>query len=112
MSQKTARLAAGVAELALFLASGPPVPGGQLSNARIRVLETEQTLDVETTISWAAGDLRDGDGDGDSADTAWRESLRREMESALGTDIDFARRPGEHRVRVSLHGRALYLLIY
>ena len=101
MSQKTARLAAEVAELALFLASGAPTPDGQLPNARIRVLEAEQTLDIETTVSWAAGDPRDDDAR-ISADTAWRESLHGEMESALGADIDFARCPGEVRVRVSL----------
>jgi CheY-like chemotaxis protein len=117
MGQKTARLAADVAELALFLASGAPAAGGQLPNARIRVLETEPTLDIETTIGWAAGDLRDDaracadtvsadtvSAGTVSADTAWRESLRGEMESALGADIDVARCPGELRVRVSLRG--------
>ncbi len=102
MSQKTARLAADVAELAVFLASGAPAAGGQLPTARIRVLETEPTIDIETILSWAAGDLHD-DARG-SADTAWRESLRGELESALGADIDFARWPGELRVRVSLPG--------
>jgi CheY-like chemotaxis protein len=100
MSQKTARLAGDAAELALFLASGAPAPGGELPNARIRVHETEPTLDIETTLSWAAGDPRDEASV--SGDTAWRESLRGEMESALGADIGFARRPGELRVRVSL----------
>jgi hypothetical protein len=103
MSQKTARLAAEVAELALFLACGAPASDGQLPNARIRVLETEQTLDIETTITWAAGAPRDDDARV-SADTAWRESLSGEMESVLGADIDFTRRPGEVRVRVSLRG--------
>jgi DNA-binding response OmpR family regulator len=100
MSQKTARLAGHVAELALFLASGAPGSGGQPPNARIRVRETEPTLDIETTVSWAAGDPPD-----DAsvfAETAWRESLRGEMESALGADIDFTRRPGELLVRISL----------
>jgi DNA-binding response OmpR family regulator len=103
MSHKTARLAAEVAELALFLACGAPASDGQLPNARIRVLETEQTLDIETTITWAAGAPRDDDAT-ISADTAWRESLSGEMESVLGADIDFTRRPGEVRVRVSLRG--------
>jgi hypothetical protein len=100
ISQKTARLAADVAELALFLGSGAPASDGQPPNARIRVRETEPTLEIETTISWAEGDPRD-----DAsvfADTAWRESLRTKLESTLGADIDFARRPGELRVRVSL----------
>jgi hypothetical protein len=103
MSQKTARLAAEVAELALFLASGAPASDGQLPNGRIRVLKTELTLDIETTISWAAGAPRDDDAR-ISADTAWRESLSGEMESVLGADIDFTRRPGEVCVRVSLRG--------
>jgi CheY-like chemotaxis protein len=103
MSQKTARLAADISELALFLASGAPASGGQPPNARIRVLETQPALDIETTTGWAAGDLRDDDAGG-AADTAWREGLRGEMESALGADIEFARCPGELRVRVSLHG--------
>ena len=103
MSQKTAGLAADISELALFLASGAPASGGQPPNARIRVLETQPTLDIETTASWAPGDLCDDDARGD-ADTAWRESLRGEMESALGADIEFARCPGELRVRVSLPG--------
>jgi CheY-like chemotaxis protein len=102
-SQKAARLAADVAELALFLASGAPAAGRQLPNARIRVLATEPALDIETTVRWAAGDPRDDDARV-SADTAWRESLRGELESALGADIDFARCPGELRVRVSLRG--------
>jgi hypothetical protein len=102
MSQKTARLAADVTELTLFLASGVPAAGGQLPNARIRVLETGQTLDIETTISWAAGDPRDDAWVG--ADAAWCETLRGEMESALGADIDLNRCPGELRVRVSLRG--------
>jgi DNA-binding response OmpR family regulator len=100
MSQKTARVAGNIAELALFLASGAPASGGQPPSARIRVLETKPTLDIETTVSWAAGDPREDASV--SADTAWRESLRGEMEAALGADIDFARRPGELRVRVSL----------
>jgi CheY-like chemotaxis protein len=100
MSQKTARLAGNVAELALFLASGAPASGGQPPSARISVQETEPALDIETTISWAAGDPRDDASV--SADTAWRESLRGEMKSALGADVDFTRRPGELRVRVSL----------
>jgi CheY-like chemotaxis protein len=100
MSQNTARLAGHVAELALFLGSGAPAAGGQPPNARIRVQGTEPALEIETTISWAAGDPRDDASV--CADTAWRESLRGEMESALGADIDFARRTGELRVRVSL----------
>jgi CheY-like chemotaxis protein len=100
MNQKTARLAADVAELTMFLASDAPAAGGQLPNARIRVLEAGQTLVVETTISWAAGDPRDDAGV--RADAAWREGLRGEMESALQADIDLDRCPGELRVRVSL----------
>jgi hypothetical protein len=103
MGQKTAQFAADIAELALFLASGSPTSDGQLPNARIRVLGTDETLAIETIISWAAGDPRDDDAR-DFADTAWRESLRGEMESALGADIDVARCPGELQVRVSLHG--------
>lgn len=102
MSQKTARLAADAAELALFLASDDPVAGGQLPNARIRVLETGQTLDIETSISWAAGNPRDDAGV--RADMPWRESLRAETESALRADIDLDRCPGGLRVRVSLRG--------
>jgi DNA-binding response OmpR family regulator len=103
MSQKTARLAGNVAELALFLASGAPASGGQPPSARIHVLETAPTMDIETTVSWAAGDPREDASVSD--DTAWRESLRGEMEAALGADIDLTRRPGELRVRVSLrHG--------
>ena len=41
-------------------------------------------------------------GDGGSGDEVWRESLRGEMESALGADIDFARSPGGFQMRVSL----------
>jgi DNA-binding response OmpR family regulator len=118
MSQKTARLAADVAELVLFLASDAHASGGQRPNARIRVLETEpQTLDLEAAISWAPGDPRaDGtvsagtvsagsDRAGTaSADTAWRERLRGALESAFGAEIDVAHRPGELRVRVSLRG--------
>jgi DNA-binding response OmpR family regulator len=104
LSQKTARLAADVAELALFLAAGVPAAGRQRPSARIRVLEAEPTLDIETTVSRAAGDLREDEASV-SADTAWRDCLRTEMESALGADIGFARRPGEFRVRVSLRGR-------
>jgi CheY-like chemotaxis protein len=102
LSQKTARLAADAAELALFLASDDPVAGGQLPNARIRVLETGQALDIETSISWAAGNSRDDAGV--RADMPWRESLRGEMESALRADIDLDRCPGGLRVRVSLRG--------
>jgi alkanesulfonate monooxygenase SsuD/methylene tetrahydromethanopterin reductase-like flavin-dependent oxidoreductase (luciferase family) len=100
MSQKTARIAADIAELALFLASDAPTAGGQLPNARIRVVQTGQTLDIETAIGWAAGDPRD-DARG-CGDTAWRESLRGEMKSVLLADIDLAQCPGELRVRVSL----------
>jgi CheY-like chemotaxis protein len=104
MDQKTARFAADIAELALFLASGSPTSDGQRPNARVRVLCMDQALDVVTIITWAAGDSRDDDAT-DLADAAWRESLRGEMASALGADIDVARRPaGELRVRVSLHG--------
>jgi CheY-like chemotaxis protein len=103
MGQKTAQFAADIAELTLFLASGPLASDGQLPNARIRVLGPDQTLEIETIISWAAGDPRDDDAR-NFADTAWRESLRGEMESALGADIDIARCPGELQVRVSLHG--------
>jgi DNA-binding response OmpR family regulator len=100
MSQRTAQLAADVAELALFLASGSSGSEGQPPNARIRVLRTEPTLAIETNLSWAAGDPL-GD-DGGSGDEAWRESLRGEMESALGADIDIARSPGGFQVRVTL----------
>jgi CheY-like chemotaxis protein len=103
MSQEQGQFAASVAELALFLASGSAASDGQLPNARIRVLGTEQTLDIETTISWASGDPRDATARG-GTDTAWCESLRDEMESALGADIDCSERPGEVEVRVSLHG--------
>ena len=104
MSQKTARLAADIAEQALFLASGAPAAGGQLPHARIRVQETGPALDIETTVSWAPGDPRDDDASG-SADTAWRESVRGEMESGLGADIDLDRRPGEVQVRVSFRSQ-------
>jgi CheY-like chemotaxis protein len=100
MDQRTAQLAAGVAELALFLASVSSESDGQLPNARIRVLETKPTLEIETTVSWAAGDPVDDAGG--SGDAAWRESLRGQMESALGADVDFARCPGGLQVRVSL----------
>jgi DNA-binding response OmpR family regulator len=100
MSQSKAQLAADVAELALFLASGSSGSESQPPNARIRVLQTEPTLTIETNLSWAAGDPLDDDG-GSGAE-AWRESLRGEMESALGADIDFARSPGGFQVRVSL----------
>ena len=99
MSQRTAQLAADVAELSLFLASGLPGSESQPPNARIRVLQTEPTLAIETSRSWPAGDPV---GDGGSGDEAWRESLRGEMESALGADIDFARSPGGFQMRVSL----------
>ena len=107
MSQQTARLAADVAELALFLASDAGSSGGRRPNARIRVLETEPpTLDIETAISWAAGDPRADDTV--SASTArlesLRESLRGELELALGADVEVANRPGGLRVRVSLRG--------
>jgi CheY-like chemotaxis protein len=100
MSQRTAQLAADVAELALFLASGPSGSEGQPPNARIRVIRTEPTLAIENDLSWAAGDPL-GD-DGGSGDEARCESFRAEMESALGADIDFARSPGGFQVRVSL----------
>jgi CheY-like chemotaxis protein len=99
MSQSKAQLAADVAELALFLASGSSGSESQLPNARIRVLQTEPTLAIETNLSWTADPLDD---DGGSGDEAWRESLRGEMESALGADIDVARSPGGFQVRVSL----------
>lgn len=99
MSQRTAQLAADVAELSLFLASGLPGSESQPPNARIRVLQTEPTLAIETSLSWSAGDPA---GDGGSGDEVWRESLRGEMESALGADIDFARSPGGFQMRVSL----------
>jgi CheY-like chemotaxis protein len=99
MSQRTAQLAADVAELSLFLASGLPGSQSQPPNARIRVLQTEPTLAIETSLSWSAGDPV---GDGGSGDEVWRESLRGEMESALGADIDFARSPGGFQMRVSL----------
>jgi DNA-binding response OmpR family regulator len=102
MSHKTARLAADIAELALFLASGAPSAGGEPPNARIRALETGQGLDIETAISWAAGDPRDDALAG--ADTAWRERLRGELKSALRADVDLAWCPGELRVRVPLRG--------
>ena len=90
MSQKTARLAADVAELALFLASGAPASDGQLPNARIRVLETG--TDAGHRDHRQLGGRRSPRRHASvSADTAWRESLRGEMESALGADIDFAR---------------------
>lgn len=103
MGQEQAQFAAGIAELALFLASGSSASDGQPPNARIRVMETEQTMDIETTTSWASGDPRDAATRG-GTDTAWRESLRGEMESALGADIDCAERPDGVQVRVSLHG--------
>jgi CheY-like chemotaxis protein len=102
LHEKTARLAADVAELAVFLASDAPAAGGQPPNARIRVLETGGTLVIETTISWAAGDPRDDAGVG--TDAAWHERLRGELESALRTDVDLGQCPGELRVRVSLPG--------
>jgi DNA-binding response OmpR family regulator len=100
ISQATARLAADVAELALFLASGPAAPGGRRPGARIRVLETEPTLAVEADISWPSGDP--GDDATVPAEGAWRETLRAEMASALGADIEFSRLPSELRMRVSL----------
>lgn len=102
MSRESARLAADIAELALLLASDAPAASGQLPNARIRVAETGQTLDIETAISWAAGDPRDDTRV--DADTAWPESLRGEMKSVLLADIDLAQCPGGLRVRVSLRG--------
>lgn len=100
MSQATAQLAADVAELALFLASGSFGSQSKPPNARICVLQTEPTLALETTLSWAAGNpLDDAGGAGDQVR---RESLRPEMESALGADIDFDRSPGGFRLRVSL----------
>jgi hypothetical protein len=107
MSQRTAQLAADVAELSLFLASGLPGSESQPPNARICVLQTEPTLAIETSLSWSAGDPLDDAGG--SGDEAWREVLRGEMESALGADIGFVRGPGGggFQMRVSLRaGRA------
>ena len=108
MSQETAQFTASVAELALFLASGSPASGGRLPDARIRVLTTEQTMDIEVTIGWpegAPGDAADRDAaDRDAAEAAWLESLRGELASALGAGIDVAWGRGELRMRVSLYG--------
>jgi CheY-like chemotaxis protein len=101
MSQSTAQLAADVAELALLLASGSSGSESQPPNARIRVLQTEPALAIETNLRWAAGDPLD---DGGFGDEAWRESLCGQMESALGADIDWTRSPGGFQVRVSLRG--------
>jgi CheY-like chemotaxis protein len=101
MDKKTARFAADVAELALFLASGAATADCRRPTARIRVLGTDQDLDIVTIIRLPAGDPRDEDA-ADPADAAWRENLRGELASALGADIDVVRHPGELQVRVSL----------
>jgi len=105
LSPQLARFAASVAELVVFLASdtgtttlfrsngGPP-------RARIRVVDADQTTDIEATVRWPAGDPLPAD-----AEVARRESLLRELGTALGTPVDLLSLLGELGVRVSLPRR-------
>jgi CheY-like chemotaxis protein len=92
MSPQTARFVASVAELVLFLASGPGPP-----RARIRVRDTARTIDIEITMTWAPDDPRP-----DEADAARGERLLTELGYALGSDIDLALDQGKRQLCVSL----------